>query len=72
MKQMQIKLEGKNRINKKETTKPQVPHIASPSISMPAFLRTAWKQAMLLPYRETAKKLSKREKQEAFKSAIRF
>lgn len=37
---MQIKLEGRNRTNKKETTKPQVPHIASPSIFMPAFLGT--------------------------------
>lgn len=46
MKQMQIKLEGKNRINK-ETTKPQVPYIASPSIFLPAFLRSGWKQAML-------------------------
>lgn len=70
---MQIKLEGKNRINKKGTAKPQVPHIASPSIFMPAFLETGWKQAMLLAYRETAKeKFNKREKQEAFKSAIRF
>lgn len=40
MKEMQIKLEGKTQINKNETTKPQVPHIASPSIFMPAFLGT--------------------------------
>lgn len=73
MKQMQIKLEGKNRINKKETAKPQIPHIASLSIFMPAFLRTGWKQAMLLAYRETAKeKLSEREEWEAFQSDIRF